>query len=434
MSRRGMWAVVLWQCALLALVEGESLSNPARASDAELHVVSVYGGKRSRRTADETDIATVQVDRPGKVVVLAVSSGEALRWRVVVSPGTKVSKVVLCGYRLQDVVDLPKGIDVLRAFHEGREGELYIRFPYVIERASFRPSILSIHHLTGLEVASFQGQHESDREKPFVVNQVQDDPRLHSEFPIPTKASEIPNVQFQALCGSNDPAENLYPVLCDFDTTGPDFGTKQKLPKPALRLVEDPVSGKRFGVKGSRVIEFDMKEESADFLVPPLEVFTEPPVDPRRILGASALAFDTTRQRLVISTFEHVYGYSPKTHEWSRLDNLARLARVRALAYEANGDCFYALGVDHGDGNELPKLYQFSADGVLKRTRALGVPFFPGLLGEPATVGGLQLIAADGHLVILTGVDADESKVLVPESFMYLIDPKTDKMWLTWKW
>jgi hypothetical protein len=96
-------------------------------------------------------------------------------------------------------------------------------------------------------------------------------------------------------------------------------------------------------------------------------------------------------------------------------------------------DAVYALQPVH---EGVPRLVKLNPDGaVLNKTQIEG-PIIPGSLPEGHGMSGIQLVHANGWLVLLAspgGHHVPEDGSPQKRKYIYLIDPKTGKAQLTWK-
>ena len=119
-----------------------------------------------------TDYHTVRVlVKPGKPVVLVLSSYRACQWHVEVEKGGEVVGVILCGSESQEVTGVKVPV-VYRAgrdpYGKEREGEVVGIVSYEKVDKSLRLMEDKIKQITGKPVAKFQGQYTAPKEG-FVV-------------------------------------------------------------------------------------------------------------------------------------------------------------------------------------------------------------------------------------------------------------------------
>ena len=159
--------------------------------------VAVYSGNvngGSSRT-NETGDASVSVNRPGERVFLILSAYEPVRWHVMVAADTTIESVLLLGYYHQTVDGLPASVPVVEL--TGQTGSSsYFYFGPDMNSGSFLVGVQRLCGITGQDITSFTGAYTAPHPAPFVVDSVQDDPRLQCDYPQPVDPSQVPNLNF----------------------------------------------------------------------------------------------------------------------------------------------------------------------------------------------------------------------------------------------
>jgi hypothetical protein len=399
---------------------------PVPAAGSELHVVALHEGNTKTGDMLHGGKASVKVDRPGKDVILVVNSYHSITWDITATPATKLKKVFLGGYEKQ-AANAPAGTEVLNFFSEGRRGLETVQFAYDIDRAGFRNSVQDLFRFTEQEISSFQGVYRFDPKSPLVVDAVQKDERLLSSFPSVEPAEKLPKLKFQAVRAVPDRFGAAY-SFGDFTTAGPDNDSLVPLPKGIRQVAFDAAAKMHYGMDNHSLYEVDLVNAKAT----KLDVGMNVP----RMSWMGGLTFDTKRGQLVVGTFGGggvLYSYAPKTTTWAAPAEL-KGAVSAGLAYHAADDTLYSLKSDRGESgkNVLSKI---NAKGAVIGTVELGGPMFPGVIGRGPDAG-TQIISTGEHIVILiqNGTErfGGEGRIKA-ESFLYLFDPKTDKVKLAWK-
>jgi hypothetical protein len=229
------------------------------AAQTELHVVSIYEGQTKTNGVLHGGKAAVHVDRPGKDVTLVLSSCDTVTWEVTASPKTKLAKVIVGGYHRQ-AAGVPAGVPVEEAFREGREKKDSILFPHKLEYANFRLAVEELHKLTKQEISSFQGGYRASLEQPLLVDAVQVEPRLASDYPKVSPPAELPRVKFTALHFTQAMRGQWLGSVGEFTLAGPDKATLKPLPKGIIALAHDPVGKKHYGITNHEVHEVDLEK------------------------------------------------------------------------------------------------------------------------------------------------------------------------------
>lgn len=400
----------------------------ARQPAPEVHVVALHEGNTKTGGMIHGGKAAVRVDRPGKTVTLVLSAYDPVTWEVTVAEKTKLDRVVLCGYHRQAVTGVPAGVEVVEAFHEGRDGKEYFYFPYKMDSARLRPSVLALNTITGREITSFQGTYRFDPQNPFVVDAVQNDPRLDSRYPRVTLADEVPEVRFKAVRAVANGRGDAACGYGEFTRFGPDKDSLVPLPGRIVHLAHDPAGKKYYGLTDHEFHEVDLEKRTSKKLDPGPDV---PPLS-----WPCGIAFDTKRERVVVATFGgkgYLYEYTPKTGAWAVVADLNTID-LAGLCYHPADDSLYGLTEKRGDHGGTPVLYQFNAKGAVTKTVELGPLMFPGLIGRGPTGCHVQVVSAGDYLaVVVVGPLRPGEDRAKPESFLFLVDPKTGKVKLAWK-
>jgi hypothetical protein len=110
-----------------------------------------------------------------------------------------------------------------------------------------------------------------------------------------------------------------------------------------------------------------------------------------------------------------------------------------AIAWQAKTDTLYAFNIQR-DPKDIeryaPTLYELKPDGRIANQTPLGSPVFPGIINSyrPADAA-VELIDLGDELALLVHTDDRpiSSQRGNPETFLFVIDPKTGKAKLAWK-
>lgn len=421
--------LVCYSALLLALVlavRADKAPDRPKELEPECHVVALAKGYTRTGETIHGERAKVTVRRPGKRVTLVLSCYNQTTWIVTAEAGTRLEKVVLCGYHRQAVTGVPRDVEVVEVFHEGRRGK-YFYFGGKPGSAEFRSAARDLKPITGLEILSFQNGGSAKPDAPIVVDQVQGRPELASDYPRPTDPAKLPKLSYQAihftpgaLRGQSSAA------LADFTLGGPKADTRKLLPRDVVQVTFDPAAKKYYGLASHEVYEIDLDRGAAQQMDMGLDV--------PRLSWPCGIAFDSRRQRLLVVSLGgrgHLYACSMATGKWAVLADMKNVD-LSALAYDAKADALY--GIEAGRPNEpRPMLIRYNSDGNEEKRIALPAPMLPGMLGRGGPDKRVQMIAVDGQLIVLVapGLGGDEERH--PESLIYLIDPKAEKVWLTSK-
>lgn len=408
----------------------------AVAEQRELHVVALYEGNYRTGNKIHGGKAAVEVNRAGKVVTLILSAYDPVTWTVTTAQGSRIGKVILTGYKRQAVEGLPKDVEVVDAFVEGRKpdaadetGGTYL--PYDVESGKLRPAVKAVHRLTDLPIRSYQGAYAFKPDAPFRVDKVQADVRLDVDFPMPAPADALPKLQFEMLRLTPGERHRLSAALMDFTQAGPKAGAGRAVPDGVVRIVMDPQAKKYYGLTTHELVEIDMEKQAARKIDVGMDV---PPLS-----WPCGIALDTKRQRLLVASRAgargYLYAYSLKTNKWSVLSDTRRL-NLAALTYDPADDALYGLGQEldqNGEGRRAI-LHQFDSEGALVKNTLIGEPMFAGLLGrgDPSSPPP-QMTVVDGHLVILAVTGERGEAQAEVRSYLFLVNRAEGTAQLAWK-
>ena len=428
--RRSLFAVSLAIFPLSFWGNALSAAEPETKSEAEreLHAIGIYEGVEKTGNEIHGGRATVTVNRPGKMVTLVLTSYEPVTWEVKLAGDTKVEEVILGGYGPQAVKGVPENF-VIKAFRGGMSAK-YLYADYKIDSARFRSFVEQLAEFSKLPLSSFQGSYAYRHESPLVIDRVQDDPRLSIDYPKVTPLAELPDLKFSAVhySATGDRIRGRAASYGDFTLGGPIIDSLKPLPAGIQRVAYDPDAKQYYGIGMHEVCEVDLQNQTATKM--------ELGLDVPRLSWPFDLTFDTKRKRMLLVSLHgrgYLYAYEPAMKKWSALADRLQIA---AMAYHPKHDSLYAITLQFGEEGGRPTLSQFNPQGALVNSTKLGDPIVPGSLTSRGPGASAQLIAADDYLVLITspsqygggGGEGGPKK-----SAMYLIDPKTEKVLLTWK-
>jgi hypothetical protein len=380
---------------------------PSRGTGPELHVVGTY------------DPGTVNVDvRPSdRPVILALTSYHQVNWNLTLQKGANLQKVLLYGYdKPIPPANLPKNVPVEVVNSGFTYGKDYGHYPFMAKR---------LHEITGLPVSSVQGQYKFDEKSPAVTvgsgGAEWNAQRVLSEMqPLYNQAVTFDRGEQRAAADAAYRFTALYHDLNDQrgmgETFVADFSPARAISKtlqpvgPRLKHVAvDPNGPTYYGLAhGSGPVQIDRQTGQ----------HTDMPADnPELTNHPTGITFDTTRNRLVLSTLGgegFLLTYDKESETWSPLTSLNQ-ADLFSVTYSADDDALYAL--EHGGG-----IVRYTAEGSPDGTISLSehIP------QEQYAPWDYQLIAAGDRLILLTSPMNDlYEPYLTPQMKSYLIDPAT---------
>lgn len=376
--------------------------------------------------------AAVRVNREGAAVTLVLLSYERVKWLVTLDPGSRLERVILGGYRRQAVEGVPADICVIDSFHEGGRQGRTIPCCYAPDSERLRPMLRALTSMTDLEVSSFQGRYSGSVEEPFVVDRIQDDPRLRWAHPQPSTPANLPSLRFKALViGASMPMRHeVAASFGDFTLKGPIRETLKPLPRDIVALAGDGKGGRFFGLSRHDVFAVDIVKRTATsidvgFDVPPLS-------------WPQSITHDTRRDRILLTASGYLYAFDVATRKWSVLTEIGHWGDMAVVAYEPRSDAIFMLrGQYRGDdGGTALAIAELNADGaVIRRIPMKARDDVTDHLGTWPHQAAPQMLGVEGYLVILasTGSADPDSAGSTREgaSSIVLVDPKTGESWLT---
>jgi len=389
----------------------------------ELHVVGVYsgitpGGGASRD--HEPGDASIVVDRPGRSVTLFLSAYEPVLWHVSTSPDTIIEKVILGGYYEQGVTGLEPEVETVQRWYENGTSQ-YLWVGYQVDSIRFYRSVPKIHDLTGLEIASFHGVYAAPYPEPFVIDEVQDDPRLRSDYPQPLSPADVPNVGFQmAFYRESTPLRAGNILIRDCLLTGP-LDNAGLL--PAERVAMDGYRLLYYGAANHRVWKVEGPSGGVEDL--------DPGPGLPELSWPTGVTFDTERDRLLVVSLGgrgYLYAYAPATGQWTMVADMAN-RDLDCLEYHGPDGCLYGVAVTHMDALK-PAVLRFTANG--EYLGKISLPVQPSDIGP----GGYrsELVSLGDYLALLLEADPRfTTSHERQESRIYLIDPVSEEVWLTYR-
>jgi hypothetical protein len=400
-ANRRLLAWLLW-------VGGAVFSVVDASAERELHVVGVYEGSNG------TTNGRVLVNRPGQSVTLFLSAYDAMDWRVTVTSGTNIERVFLNAYYHQSVQGIPDGVPVME--NVLTEGGNYLFIGYYVDSSLFLRAVPRINEITGQEISSFHGAYGAPM-TPFVIDAVQNNSLLSADYPQPVPLSQLPDLHFQVATYASGSI-----TLHDYTLGGP-VGGGLLIPS-GLRVSAD--AGEHYYYGGDEgLIAFDSQTGTTQVI--PL------PEDVQREGWQMGTAFDLQRNRALVVTLSgegFLYSFTPATQQWGVVSSM-RNRDFDCLEYHAADDSVYGVTLSHEDSNYATVVGLGAGDGAFRKE--ISLPIFPFDI-EP---GGhrSELVSAGDYLVLLL----EPQNWLYPhsggllESRIYLIDPRTGEVWLTYR-
>jgi hypothetical protein len=141
------------------------------------------------------------------------------------------------------------------------------------------------------------------------------------------------------------------------------------------------------------------------------------------------VTFDTKRRRLILGTSGgggYLYAYSPEKSEWSVISR--RPGAFDAFSYSEQDDCLYGVLFEHGGDGPVASLAKVNALGAVIDTMRLEEPVVPGTLATGPGPSTTRVTAVGGYVAIVTSAPALDETI---SSYIYLVDPRAKKVWIT---
>jgi hypothetical protein len=382
------------------------LSVPAFAAR-ELHVVGIHVG------IDNGTEAKVTVDRAGQSVTLFLSCYNPVHWHVNVAAGTTLERVFLQSYHIQSLDGIPAGVPVVRGSYE--EGTAYLYVGYSLDSSRFLRSIPRINAMTGQEIDSFHGGYHAPSE-PILINTVQDDPRLSFSYPEPVPPDQLPDLRYQLAMYRGGPVE-----LREFTLS--EEGGLAAL-KNGMRVSGDAAKLIYYGGDDGLTAVDSRTGQSQHIPLP--EVFA-------REGWQMGTAFDTLRNRGLVVTLAgegFVYAYSPATAQWSTAFSMQN-RDFDCLEYHPASDTLYGVTLSYDDSVYSKLVGLKAADGSV--AKEIPLPIFPFDI-DPSSHRA-EVVSAGEYLVLLIQPRSNfySGNGSIPESRIYLVDPRTGELRLTYR-
>jgi probable HAF family extracellular repeat protein len=379
-------------------LEGEPPVGPQ-----ELHVVGVYSGAAADGGPvhnHEVGDAAVTVNRPGQRVSLFLLSYEPTHWHVTAEAGTVLERIFVSAYYSSTVEGTPPGAQLVFT---------NIGYAFTMETPGYYQILPRICAVTGQEMASFQGRYSAPYPAPFLIDEVQDDPRLRCNYPQP-ETNNLPALEFQVAFYNST---GIY--TRNFTASGPTGGGSTL---PDIALVPDATGRYYYSADPHYVWQVDgLNGTVRELVLPPdIEELSWP-------MGA---AYDSHRDRVLLVSLGgegFLYSYAPSDDSWTVLTSMNNLD-LDSLVYHQATDRLFAVQPVY---NGAARLQELTPDGAPQRSFPLVVlPF-------EITPGGYrsELVSVGEYLVWLL---APRYLSHSPqETRMYLLDPRTGEVRLTYR-
>lgn len=373
--------------------------------------------------------------------MLVLSAYEASQWKLEVSEGVPLKRVIASGYHRQSVVGVPKDIPVEIYSHD--DGQPFFA-TYAPEAEGYAAAVRRIRELTGQEIVTFLGRYEGrvativlGRENAMwrlkaVRYELESALREASAENLDPRVARIAHLKFKALHFEAPPPQAGLPRAgqsaaqpAEFTIRGPLADSIHPRGFASLELLADPKSGTHFGRDAHSLMRFDPASGETTQLKPGAGV--------PRPSWLTALALDTRRHRLVISSTDggrgYLHAYDIEKETWSLIHRPG--LESAALVYAPEEDAFYALSTPKFGGEDF-KADLMKLNGHCAFVRSVPLrepPTGLALLGHPDRLPP-QLRYVGGYLALIyqKSLDRDGNGQPLPQAWeteIRLIDPAT---------
>jgi hypothetical protein len=158
-------------------------------------------------------------------------------------------------------------------------------------------------------------------------------------------------------------------------------------------------------------------------------------LDVPRLSWPRCLTFDTKRKRLIVVGDNLLYAFTPAGKKWEVLSEIERPLGYAGIGYDEASDMLFALATSFGgEGRDYPVIHRINAEGATLDRMKLSDPFLPGIVDGGRANSVSQIVPVDGKLVIIAGGGRDPNTGYTSlEKFIFLVDSKAEKAWLTYK-
>jgi hypothetical protein len=348
--------------------QGAGDAQAKQGAKPELYAVGFYEGSMPDGPK-KFGIAEVEVRVTDRPVVLALSAYEPIRWKVKIAEGVRVERIFLGGYGDQLLDPPPAGVPVETHVARAGDQQSFYLFPRSgRDGESNTRAEERLRELAGMPVATLQGAYRYGGQ-PVVVGPADEGWRRQRVVarlePLWREATAIKRLEGRgAVAGvrftairwdvGNRPMQ-MAGELTDSTPAGWVEGTGRKLPDRVTQVAADP-RGPAWYAIGDRAGPFrlDLVQGTA----------TEMRIkeDIPEMHWQSGVAFDTQRNRLLVSAQRFLYGYDPAADKWSIVRELDRGMMLQALTYSEAEDCLYGLRSNMG-GRAGLTVCRFDANG-----------------------------------------------------------------------
>ncbi len=390
-------------------LSGSAASNVAAP---EVDVVAIYGIPNGS--------ASVHVQATGRPIILALDAYHTTNWSIQVDAGAQIQKVILAGHNSpQTITGLSASVPVVKTTIDNLLQEFdYFEYPRAAGALFATTGIPITTNLSSYNApaSAFQvGPANADWKAQRILAEMDPLYKQATAFKLGQQLALANDYQFKAIVAAPGvPGNPAATALIQSSPVTGNINTLRTLSGAVNKIAVAP-DGTIYGIAGSNI----------DRINPATGVIT-PMALPASGLGSydymTGIAFDTLRNRLVVSSLEgegSLYSYSPATNTWGVLASTNDVD-LWAFSYFAANDSFYGIANNGGDYTGIRQLLRYSGTGQF-----LGAIDLSQLIPVGTAFDrGYQLIPTGNRLELITPPVADlynPQLALAPLSF--LINP-----------
>ena len=303
---------------------------PELADNAEVILISGYESQKS-----DSDTVKVNINRPGKNVLLVLTSYEKVNWELETSPDTNITGVLIGSYHPSQVTN----IDPYKVF------PVDLLYSYELENKSFVDTVKQLHRWFGIErVDAFRGHYSL----PNKIEVSQPDPiapALSLEgYPVEKPAN---NFEFDLY------DENYEPV--EWTLTGASNDNSQTIYTTGIAVSPDRTQVYKITEEGIKVTDKNTGRQKE---------YKLPDKFPKLSWGTD-IAYDSKRNLVSLVSLGgegYFYRFDAEKRRWLDVRSVNNMD-IQSLTYDRISDRYIAWAKDYG-GYEDDLLF-ISGEGEL---------------------------------------------------------------------
>ena len=399
-------------------LRGQSKAEPK--AKPQLHLVGAY-------SANGTVVELTPQPAP---VILVLCSYERAQWTIRAAEGVKVERIIIGGYHTQSAKASPQGVPLETYSYDDKTNGFYT---YGVESDGHTQAMNRIKELTGMEPTTFQ-QAPRPGGPPVVVGDTNHvwlvqsvvaeldellQGAMNERRAARRKALERLTFFAPYRTGSAGQAPHQRGRLQygKFTIRGPMPQTLLDVPDRMEQVAADPVSGDWYLRRGDEIRHINGKTGESTVLAWDGDL--------PRLSWPSGIAFDTLRQRLLLTSFGgggYLYAYAVGQKKWSVICKPG--LSTNAMLYVPSEDAIYAVNLSLG-GEGVQYVRKFNGHGALIESYRLPTPIRGGQMPR-GPFSSVDLAYVDGRIAILGPLVPDplDEAALVPQIHVFDLESR----------